>query len=144
MIRIEKTATIIENGNLKVAPGVNLYVVEQGDVTRTINPNNVQATETLVNVYNANEVLQTQPISSNSEGKYPYYVLVGGTYDLYVPSDTTNPIQPWNPIGFPYIKGTVFHNTNANMARPSGFVSIEWIGTVFPNNAEDHDTLLLI
>ena len=37
-------------------------------------------------------------------------------------------------------KGTVVHGAVAGTARPSGFLSIEWIGSVEPSNAIDGDT----
>lgn len=37
-------------------------------------------------------------------------------------------------------KGFVAHGTNANVARPSGYASIEWFGTVEPTNAVNGDT----
>jgi hypothetical protein len=37
-------------------------------------------------------------------------------------------------------KGSAEHGTDANMARPTGFISIEWIGSVEPLNAIDGDT----
>lgn len=37
-------------------------------------------------------------------------------------------------------KGFVNHGATAGTARPSGFASIEWVGTVEPTNALDDDT----
>lgn len=37
-------------------------------------------------------------------------------------------------------KGFAEHGSDANMARPTGFISIEWVGDVEPNNALDGDT----
>lgn len=37
-------------------------------------------------------------------------------------------------------KGVVEHGATAGTARPSGFASIEWIGSVEPTNAVDGDT----
>lgn len=37
-------------------------------------------------------------------------------------------------------KGFINHGSDANVARPSGFVSIEWVGTVQPNNWIAGDT----
>lgn len=37
-------------------------------------------------------------------------------------------------------KGFVAHGANANVARPAGYGSIEWIGSVEPANAVDGDT----
>lgn len=38
------------------------------------------------------------------------------------------------------IKGYVNHGETASTARPSGFASVEWHGSVEPENAEDGDT----
>lgn len=38
------------------------------------------------------------------------------------------------------IKGVVVHGATAGTARPTGFPSIEWIGSVAPTNAIDNDT----
>jgi hypothetical protein len=37
-------------------------------------------------------------------------------------------------------KGVVVHGSTAGTARPSGFISVEWIGSVTPTNAIDNDT----
>lgn len=37
-------------------------------------------------------------------------------------------------------KGVVAHGSTAGTARPSGFASIEWQGSVEPTNAVDGDT----
>ena len=37
-------------------------------------------------------------------------------------------------------KGFVNHGTNAATARPSGYASVEWFGSVAPNNAVNGDT----
>jgi hypothetical protein len=37
-------------------------------------------------------------------------------------------------------KGCVVHDDDANVARPSGYVSVEWIGDVEPLNAANNDT----
>lgn len=37
-------------------------------------------------------------------------------------------------------KGVVLHGTNASAARPTGYLSIEWIGSVEPLNATNNDT----
>lgn len=39
-------------------------------------------------------------------------------------------------------KGYRNHGANANRARPTGFASVEWQGSVAPNNAIDGDTWL--
>lgn len=39
-----------------------------------------------------------------------------------------------------YEKGVVVHAADAGVARPEGFTSIEWIGSVEPTNAIDNDT----
>ncbi len=38
------------------------------------------------------------------------------------------------------VKGYVNHGTNANAARPGGFISVEWFGSISPNNAINGDT----
>lgn len=38
------------------------------------------------------------------------------------------------------LKGVAVHGANADYARPSGYGSIEWIGTVEPNNGVTGDT----
>ncbi len=43
-----------------------------------------------------------------------------------------------------YAKGVVMHDDDADAARPSGYASIEWIGTVEPTNMENGDTWLII
>jgi len=37
-------------------------------------------------------------------------------------------------------KGHIVHGSNANLARPTGYASVEWIGTVAPVNAVANDT----
>lgn len=37
-------------------------------------------------------------------------------------------------------KAVVVHGSNASTARPSGFASVEWIGSVEPTNATNNDT----
>lgn len=37
-------------------------------------------------------------------------------------------------------KGVVIHGTIADVVRPLGFVSVEWVGSVEPLNALDGDT----
>lgn len=53
----------------------------------------------------------------------------------------------WRYVGFSLDittgeKWVVFHGANADASRPD-VASVEWIGSVEPNNAEDGDTLLL-
>lgn len=38
------------------------------------------------------------------------------------------------------VKGFVNHGSTAGTARPSGYVSVEWYGTVEPTNAVEGDT----
>ena len=38
------------------------------------------------------------------------------------------------------VKGTINHGATAGTARPSGFDSVEWIGSVEPTNATNDDT----
>lgn len=38
------------------------------------------------------------------------------------------------------IKGVINHGGTAGTARPTGFDSVEWIGTVEPTNATNDDT----
>lgn len=37
-------------------------------------------------------------------------------------------------------KGYVSHGSDASVARPSGYTSVEWIGSVEPTNAVNGDT----
>jgi hypothetical protein len=37
-------------------------------------------------------------------------------------------------------KGHVNHSANANVARPSAYASVEWVGSVEPTNATNGDT----
>lgn len=37
-------------------------------------------------------------------------------------------------------KGFVYHGADPNVARPAGYVSVEWVGSVTPVNAVDGDT----
>jgi hypothetical protein len=39
-----------------------------------------------------------------------------------------------------FVKGAVNHGGNASTARPTGYASIEWFGTVQPNNMIAGDT----
>jgi hypothetical protein len=59
--------------------------------------------------------------------------------------------EPWVPAWWPAAgdaalpsastaKGAVVHGENAGAARPGGYPSVEWIGTVEPANAIDNDT----
>lgn len=43
-----------------------------------------------------------------------------------------------------YTKGFVRHGSDAAAPRPSGYASIEWLGSVEPDNAIDGDTLILV
>ncbi len=38
------------------------------------------------------------------------------------------------------VKGHVFHNSTAGTSRATGFTSVEWVGSVEPNNAVNGDT----
>lgn len=38
------------------------------------------------------------------------------------------------------VKGFVNHGSNASTARPSGYASVEWLGSVTPTNAINGDT----
>lgn len=83
--------------SLFVAPGKDLYVLERGTPGRTIDPEDVDATETIVDVYDNPEGTGsplTQPLTAGASGGFPYWV-AHGSYDLYAPQDTTTPIQPW-------------------------------------------------
>jgi len=40
------------------------------------------------------------------------------------------------------VKGHINHGSTAGTARPSGFTSVEWIGTVEPSNAVNGDTFI--
>lgn len=58
---------------------------------------------------------------------------------LFGPKTTT-----W-PAGFGFgggatSKGCVIHADDADVARPIGYGSVEWIGSVQPNNAVNNDT----
>lgn len=46
---------------------------------------------------------------------------------------------PQGSIG-PSVKGAVFHEDDANVDRPDIFASVEWVGSVTPNNAINGDT----
>ena len=88
------------SGALYAAPGRHLYVLEtNGSLDRTIDPDDVEATETLVTGYTtetgATEV--TYPLNSNSDGRFPNAWYDPQVYDLYCPQDLTNPIVRWQP-----------------------------------------------
>ena len=38
------------------------------------------------------------------------------------------------------VKGHVAHGATAGTSRPTGFTSVEWVGSVEPTNAENGDT----
>lgn len=38
------------------------------------------------------------------------------------------------------VKGHIEHGATAATARPTGFTSVEWVGSVEPTNAENGDT----
>jgi hypothetical protein len=42
------------------------------------------------------------------------------------------------------LRGFVFHDANAATARPTGYPSIEWLGSVEPNNMENGDTWVVL
>ncbi len=93
---ISKTAiSVASNRSLSVQNGVQMWVVERGDPDRTIDPNDVEATETLVPVFSdqAGAVPATQPLLSDADGKFRYYTY--GSVDLYMPADPVHPIEPW-------------------------------------------------
>ena len=57
---------------------------------------------------------------------------VGPTYETDTPG--VNPI---------HAKGFINHGDDADAERPPGFASVEWFGTVEPNNAVDGDTIVI-
>lgn len=82
---------------LYAGSGKRLWVLERGDPARTIDPDNVEATETVIPLYSdpagTHEV--TQPVTSDSAGRWPYW-MDAGQVDLYCPDDPINPIEPWD------------------------------------------------
>lgn len=58
--------------------------------------------------------------------------------------DPSNPLEPatkqYTDTKIGGAKGFVNHGSDGNTARPSGYGSIEWIGSVEPVNAIDGDT----
>lgn len=85
------------SGAFYPAAGVPLYVVERGDPDRVIDPDDVEATETLVTVYEdwEGDSEATQPLISDASGTFRSYWVAAGSYDFYVPDDPGDPIQPW-------------------------------------------------
>jgi len=64
---------------------------------------------------------------------------------LVIVDDESEPwVATWWPAGGDtaneFAKGCVVHEEDPNVARPGGFASVEWIGTVEPVNAIDNDT----
>jgi hypothetical protein len=41
-------------------------------------------------------------------------------------------------------KGFVFHGADPDVARPTGFTSVEWMGSVPPANAVTYDTWVVL
>lgn len=73
---------------------------------------------------------------SNRDGVLPGWV-EPGRYTFTDPDGDTFQVDV---ISAATLKGVVVHNADANVVRPIGYASIEWIGTVEPVNAIDGDT----
>ncbi len=85
---------------LFAAPGRLLYVLEpNGALDRVIDPEDVEATETLAEGFDAESggSSLSQPLTSDGDGKFPDAWFDDATsYDLYCPADLTRPITRWN------------------------------------------------
>jgi hypothetical protein len=84
------------------------------------------------------------PIRTDSGGRATAW-LEAGEYLLLIESERFNPYSEyWESIPADSLadaaKGYVRHGDVANVARPSGFASVEWVGSVKPLNAISTDT----
>lgn len=103
-VKLDKTLNRREaDGSLYAANNRQLYVlVANGPTTRTINPDDIAATETLVEGFSDADLTVsagTGPFSSNADGQFGELYFPAANYDLYTPADSTNPITRWQPLG---------------------------------------------
>lgn len=81
--------------------GREVWVLERnGSVDRTIDPADIEATETLATGYTteAGGVEVTYPLLSDADGRFPDAWFAQGSYDIYIPTDTLHPITRWEAI----------------------------------------------
>jgi hypothetical protein len=102
--------------------------------------------DTLATLYSASTGGATvaNPLVADSGGRVAAWLDVG-KYALVVDgSGVVTYTEYWDAVPAEIItsggKGSVAHGTNAAMARPAGYYSIEWVGTVAPTNATSADT----
>lgn len=92
---------------------------------------------------------QSSAIVTDELGRIDGWLAPGAYYlDVVLPSTGetySQPIDVYDPAGGgggggANAKGVAIHGSNASFARPTGYASIEWIGSVQPTNAVDNDT----
>lgn len=114
LVPIEKRAAGIQTATrlLYARNNARLFVIERGDHPRgySIDPDDVEATETLVPVYSDSDGTDevTQPVLSDPAGRWSYWVDdADGDLDLYCPDDPTDPLEPMRGAGGAGAGGTV-------------------------------------
>ncbi len=125
-IQLTKVALRAINGIVQVRAGRKLWVLEpNGPVTRTIDPGDVEATETLATVYADEDatVELEQPLLSEADGSFASAWVVVGSYDLFDPVDATNPIQRWEAVDASLTVGVIEGDIVAVAARTTSLES---------------------
>ena len=89
--------------------GREVYVLERnGSVDRTIDPDEIEATETLATGYTteagATEV--SYPLLSDADGRYSNAWYDQGSYDIYIPTDDLHPITRWEALSGEVLEGS--------------------------------------
>lgn len=100
-VQLDKTMLTVDSGSrVRVAPGRQLYILEpNGALDREIDPDDVEATETLLDVYTTESggTTQSQPLTADAEGRFAdCWVDMHVDHDRYSPTDSLNPIQRWS------------------------------------------------
>lgn len=113
------TQTLPQNSDAAIPVGTTIPIINIGSGTVTFQAG-TGATITGATTIAQYERAEMTKVSTN--GWHIGKLSSGGSTDL------TN------------VKGVVVHGSTASTARPSGFASVEWIGTVEPTNATNDDT----
>lgn len=96
LVPIEKKAIgIASNRTLYASKNERLWVLERGDPERTIDPDDVEATDTPVDVFADADATDpvSQPLYSDASGSYPYWI-DSGSVDYFLPDDPVSPLEP--------------------------------------------------
>lgn len=123
--------------NARPVSGAAVWVVVGDDLDRVIDPDDVDATETLIPVYSDRDLSDelTQPLTTDEEGQLVVFTEAVDAGDVFIPLDRVGPITPFSTGGGGVTSGIYQHTlaTDIYLTSPAAITLDE--GTFTPRSS---------